>query len=299
MHHSYLDGVRQGKNSWWRYVLGTFIIQFCFQVVGVVVLFVLIYGLSAVLPLTNLEKIPQPIAAYVVVHFPFLFFILGTALVMAWLHRRSVLSLVSADHSIHLRRFLSGFLAWFAMLTVSQMVFYGLAPDTYQFSFEPLQWFMFLPFALLLTPIQTTAEELFFRGYLLQGLGLISRHPLFLIGVTSFLFLLPHLGNPEVHRGFVWVGLGYWVWGVFFAAITLKDDRLELAMGSHAANNLFAALFINSTDSVLPSPAVWTVEPGDPRVSLVYQLLISAAFYYLFFGRQRKSVPPTPQSNEA
>jgi membrane protease YdiL (CAAX protease family) len=164
------------------------------------------------------------------------------------------------------------------------MVFLWLTPDAYEFSLEPLQWLAFLPLALILTPIQTTAEELFFRGYLMQGLGLINRHPLFLIGATSFLFLLPHLGNPELQRGVVWVGLSYWLWGVFFAAITLKDDRLELAMGSHAANNLFAALFINSADSVLPSPAIWTVEPGEPRVSLIYQFALSALFYYLFFG---------------
>lgn len=298
MHHSYLDAARQGENRWWRYVLGVLIAQFCFQFVGIFAVLVLIYGLTMVLPATSLESIPQSIAAYVVVNFPFIFLALGTALVVEWLHHRPARSLISADTSIRFQRFWAGFWVWFLMLAVSQVVFYWLDPDSYQFALEPLRWLLFVPLALLLTPIQTAAEELFFRGYLLQGLGLINRHPLFLMSISSFLFVLPHLGNPEIQRGAVWVGVGYWVWGVFFAAITLKDDRLELAMGSHAANNLFAALFINSTDSVLPSPAVWTVEPGDPRVSLLYQLAISAGFYYLFFGR-RKPVSPTPQSNEA
>jgi uncharacterized protein len=289
MHRSYLDVARQGKNQWWRYVVGIFMAQFCFQVLSILVLLLVLYGLSIALSQPALDRIPQSLAAYVLVNFPFIFFALGTVLAVAWLHHRPVLTLISAERVLRFKRFWAGFGAWFLMLAGSQMAFLWLTPETYQFSWEPSQWLVFLPFALILTPIQTAAEELFFRGYLMQGLGLINRHPLFLIGVTSFLFVLPHLGNPELQRGFVWVGLSYWVWGVFFATITLKDDRLELAMGSHAANNLFAALLFNSADSVLPSPALWTVEPGDPRSSLIYQLGISAAFYCLFFGWGKSS----------
>jgi membrane protease YdiL (CAAX protease family) len=167
---------------------------------------------------------------------------------------------------------------------------YLLNSQNYVFAFNPAQWFLVFPIALILTPIQISAEEFFFRGYLLQGLGLLTRQRFVLIIVSSLLFAVPHFANPEMQRGAVWLALLYFAFGVFLTVITLKDNRLELALGVHAANNL-RFLFISTKDSALPAPAIWIVnDPGDPRLDLVFFLIQSAIFYYVFFGRQKSNV---------
>ena len=55
-----------------------------------------------------------------------------------------------------------------------------------------------------------------------------------------------HLGNPEVEK----LGYGIMVYyigtGFFLGIITLMDEGLELALGFHAANNLFGALLVTA-----------------------------------------------------
>ncbi|NJN87112.1 MAG: CPBP family intramembrane metalloprotease [Leptolyngbyaceae cyanobacterium SL_7_1] len=149
--------------------------------------------------------------------------------------------------------------------------------------------------ALILTPLQTSAEEFFFRAYVLQGLGLITRHPFLLILLSSLLFAVPHFGNPEMQRSALWLGLSYLAIGAFLTLITLKDNRLELALGVHAANNLFVALFVNTKDSALPAPSLFILKDvGDPRLSFSLFLLSAAIYYFLFFGKRPSPSPSRP-----
>ena len=306
MSQSYLDVARQGRNSWWRYLLGIFFILFLWMIVGSIVslivasMFISIhFNQSGLAPeafqqqfqwqLPLFFKTPS-VAAYVTVNIPFIFFGLAILLVIIGLHRRSFRTLISADSSVNFQRLFRGFLVWFLISTILIPVDYLLNSQNYVFSFNPAQWFLLLPLALVLTPLQTSAEEFFFRGYLLQGLGLLTRQRFVLIIVSSLLFAVPHFTNPEMQRGAVWLALLYFAFGVFLTVITLKDNRLELALGVHAANNL-RFLFISTKDSALPAPAIWILnDPGDPRLDLVVFLVQIAIFYYVFFGRQKSNV---------
>src|ERR687886_621996 len=302
MSQSYLDIARQGKNSWWRYLLGILVIVFLWLIVGSMVALIFATILITIpLAQSGLEteaiqrqlqdqlqiflKTPS-VGAYVSFNIPSIFFCLGIFLVVMLLHRRSFRTLISADGSVNFKRLLRGFFVWLLLSLIPIPLDYLLNPQNYVFAFNAAQWFLLLPLALILTPIQTSTEEFFFRGYLLQGLGLITKQPFVLIIVTSLLFAIPHFANPEMQRGAVWLALSYFACAVFLAFITLKDNRLDLALGIHAANNL-RCLFFNTRDSVLPAPAIWMVnDPGDPKLDLVFLLVQSAIFYYIFFGRR-------------
>ena len=303
MSQSYLDIARQGRNSWWRYLLGILIILFLWLIVGGIISLIFATILVTV-PLAQRglesqelqQQLQQQlqqfmttpsVGAYITVNIPSIFFCLGIVLVVIGLHRRSFRTLISADGSINFKHLFNGFLVWVIVSMIPIPIDYFLNPQNYVFTFNPTQWFLLLPIALILTPIQTSAEEFFFRGYLLQGLGLITRQSFVLMIVSSLLFAVPHFANPEMQRGPVWLALIYLAFGVFLALITLKDNRLELALAVHAANNLRFLLF-NTKDSALPAPAVWMInDPGDPRLDLVLFLVQSAIFYYVFFGRRR------------
>jgi membrane protease YdiL (CAAX protease family) len=165
---------------------------------------------------------------------------------------------------------------------------YGFSPDSFTWNFHPLQWLIFLPVALILTPIQTSAEEFLFRSYFMQGLSLWIRQPVILAIAVSLPFALVHFGNPEMSRGALWIGLTYFALAVFLALITLQDDRLELALGVHAANNLFIVLLVNTKDSALQSPSILLQTiPTDPRITLVALLVMIGVFYGIFVGRKR------------
>ncbi|MBE9475094.1 MAG: hypothetical protein IMY85_09410, partial [Chloroflexi bacterium] len=73
------------------------------------------------------------------------------------------------------------------------------------------------------------------------------------------------------------------VLGAFLAWISLKDGRLELAIGVHAANNLVAGLVVTFPESVLPTPAILTTTHFEPVFSLIAELIMCALLYLLVF----------------
>jgi hypothetical protein len=301
MSQSYLEIARQGKNHWWRYLLGILLILFFWFIIGGTIATGIFFAVLVALPiargeleysqlqqyLENFIKTPS-VAAYVATNINFIFFGLGIFLTLKWLHQRKFNTLISADSSINIKRFLAGFVFWFVLQVIISVIDYFIEPENFVLTFNPTQWLLLVPCALILTPIQTSAEELFFRGYLLQGLGLITKSRLILVIITGLIFMFPHMANPEVARGPLWLALYYFSFGVFQSLITLKDNRLELALGVHAANNI-SVVFINTKDSALPAPAMWTInDPGDPKVGLIFFLLYCAIFYFAFFGRFQK-----------
>ena len=301
MSQSYLEIAQQGRNDWWRYLLGILLTLFFWIVVGTIATIILFIPI-VVLPLglngadasTIQEKLQEflktrSVTNYIIQNVNFLFFGLGIFLTVKFLHQRKFLTLVSAQAKINFRRLFVGFGAWFSITAVVTIIGFVLEPDNFEFAFNPSAWLILLPCALVLTPIQASTEELFFRGYLIQGLGLITKQPLVLMISNSALFMALHLTNPEVQRGIVWLALYYFAFGVFCSLLTLRDDRLELALGIHAANNLLH-IFVTTKDSVLLVPAIWFIkEPGNPQLLLFWLLIESALFYFIAFGVRRSN----------
>ena len=297
MSQTYLDIARQGKNNWWRYLLGIILILFFWFIVGGIAAGILLILPLASQGLSSLELTQQieaslrkpSIQTYLIINIQFIFFCFGIFLSMKWLHQRRFLTLVGADAKIRWQRFFQGFGVWFLIQSILFAISYALNPNDLEFAFKPVQWLILLACALILTPIQTSTEELFFRGYILQGLGLITKQPLILMIINGVLFMLPHLANPEVQRGFLWMALYYFAFGVFCTLLTLKDNRLELAFGAHAANNLFVILFVSTKDSVIQVPAIWLAkETGSAQSGLIWFLVKCALFYLIIFGLGRK-----------
>ncbi|MCJ8280131.1 MAG: CPBP family intramembrane metalloprotease [Rivularia sp. ALOHA_DT_140] len=297
MSQKYLDIARQGKNDWWRYLFGTILILFFWLIIGGI-----IAGIFLVIPFANQGLSPSELAlkvenylrtpslqAYLIINLQFIFFLLGIFLTMRWLHQRRFLSLVSVDAKIKWQRFFQGFAVWFLIQLILFIISYLLDPNNLELNFKPTQWFLLLAFSIILTPIQTSTEELFFRGYILQGFGLITKQPLILMIVNGVLFMLPHLANPEIQRGFLWMALYYFAFGVFCSLLTIKDNRLELAFGAHAANNLFVILFVTTKDSAIQVPAIWLAKDvGNPQSGLIWFLIKCSLFYLIIFGLKRK-----------
>jgi hypothetical protein len=296
---SYLDVAQNGKHTPWRYIAGTALILFIWLGIGSIVsaILIAIFALLGNLNIQDLTQLTQDLTGlgmipyYLVLSASFVIFFLGIWFTVVLVHRRPLRSLVTGVSRVNWRRIWLGGVIWVLLAVVASLVEYLIWPDTFSIRFD---WRAFLPFFLLaifLTPIQTTSEELFFRGYLVQGGSLISRNAIFLSVWSGVLFAVPHLANPEVAANLVLVSMTYFVLGAFLAYISLKDGTLELALGIHAGNNLFAALAVTFPNSALPTPAIFYTTHFDPLFSLIVQLLACFSFYLAVFGWCKRSQP--------
>jgi uncharacterized protein len=274
----YLDLAHQGRNDWWRYALGVSTIAFFWLVLGYVPYFALLAaGYSGRL------------FEYAAVNFSFLMMLAGLALVVKLVHGRTLLSLVTPEERIDWRRVARGAAVWGVLAAIVIMIEHAAFPGRYYLSFDPGRFFLFLALVLVLTPLQSAAEELVFRGYVMQGLSLLVRRPALIAVLSSLAFTAPHLLNPEVHQhGVLIMGANYFAIGMLLATITLRDGRLELAIGLHAMNNVFLALIANYEGSALTTESIFTARELDPWYSLVTLVIATVIFHWWVFGHRAK-----------
>ncbi len=278
----YLDLARLGRNEWWRYALGAFLIVFSWLVLGYVPYLLLIASGAETGPLLH----------FVAINFSIFMMLAGLALTVKWIHRRPLRSLVTPASRVDWRRAGQGALCWVVLAAAIVVVEHLLFPDRYYLSFDAGRFPVFFAAVLVLTPIQCLAEELVFRGYAMQGLGLLTRRPAAIAVASGLLFTLPHLLNPEVARhGLFIMAANYFAIGLLLAAVTLRDGRLELAIGLHAVNNVFLALVANYEGSALMTESIYTARELDPVYSLVSLVAGGGAFYWWIFRRSPRINP--------
>lgn len=263
-----------GRNAWWRYLVGISVIATAWLVGGNIA-----YALALQLPLGRVTE-------FVAVNASVLMLLPGVLIAVIVLHRRGWRTLVTPRSTLDWQRMAEGAAVWILLAVGFAVVESLLYPGRYAWSLDLQRWLPFLLVALLLTPLQCAAEELVFRGYLVQALGRWLKHPLALAVLSSVIFTVPHFYNPEVAAyGLAIMAANYFAMGFFLASVALRDGRLELAMGAHAGNNLLLAVFINYEDSVFRTESVFTAGMLDPVYSLVTLLLSMMLFHLWVFGR--------------
>lgn len=194
---------------------------------------------------------------FVIVIAPLSLMCLGLLFWVKFIHRQSIRSLTTSRKKVDWNRVLFSFGLWALISAVLTVAAYYSAPENFVINFEPIPFFTFLLLAVILIPLQTSFEEYLFRGYLMQGLGVVTNSRLIPFLTSSVLFGLMHIANPEVGKMGMIIMIYYIGTGFFLGILTLMDEGLELALGFHAANNLIGALLVTAdwtafqTNSVL------------------------------------------------
>lgn len=204
------------------------------------------------------------------------------------LHKRTFAETVNGTKTVRWKRCLSGFATWFVIMAVYLTIDCLCDPENFVFQLDLIKIIPLLLISMTLLPLQTTFEEIIFRGYLPQGIAAWTKSRYLAFIVPGILFGLMHISNPEVKEFGFWATMPQYIYfGLFFGIISVLDDGIELAMGVHAANNIFSSLFITHSSSVLQTPAVFqqlAINPYKESIVLFIAGMIAIAFFYYKFG---------------
>lgn len=246
---SFAKGTEESKGSWENYLL-TIIFTLGAFLVG-------IFVASQLLQATGLMNATKSSARFAINLLPFFFGFVGLLLSIKFLLNRPILSVFTSRQKFDWQRFFFAFRLWFGFQLVFLLI--GKAsglPISFDLSigdFLPL-----LLVSLTLLPIQTACEDLFYRGFLFQGLTRLTGKATLSVVVIALLFGWMHSGNPEVAIFGSYALIYYCVSGLFLGLLAHFDDGLELGMGYHFANNLFGAVMLTNTWQVFQSHALFT-----------------------------------------
>jgi uncharacterized protein len=108
----------------------------------------------------------------------------------------------------------------------------------------------FLAVIVLTSPLQAAAEEIFFRGYLLQALGSLVARPWFGVIASSVVFALLH-GTQNVP-----LFVDRLAFGLLAGLLVWRTGGLEAGIAAHVINNVFAYLIAGLTTSVAALKAI-------------------------------------------
>ena len=209
----------------------------------------------------------------------------GLFIVLGWaflIQRQSIPNLTTSRKKIDWKRVFFAFGVWGGLTIVLTLVDIYFSKEDYVLNFDPAKFAVMAVIAVILVPLQTSFEEYLFRGHMMQGLGLLAKNRWVPLVITSVLFGLLHIANPEVEK----LGYGIMVYyigtGFFLGIITLMDEGLELALGFHAANNLITALLVTADWTAFQTDSIFK-DISDPILGWDVLVPVFVVFPILMF----------------
>lgn len=237
----------------------------------------------------DLSRIPWDLM-FGLIGVSFLTYIIALGFALRVVHARGLRSVLTDRDRFAWGRVALGFVIYAALLIGPFLYYYWTAASPPQMQFHAPTFVRLLLISAAVLSVQTAAEEMFFRGYLTQFVASFTSSPLFIIGIPATLFMLAHVGNPELKDG-AGVLAFYFGFGVFMSLIALRDRGLEFAIGAHFANNLVIATLVRTPDSVFQTPTLFVLPPSSiAEASAILPPLIAPLVYYFItfaFVRRR------------
>jgi hypothetical protein len=282
----YIAQAYKGLHEFWRYILGVIIAIFGVMVFSIPHLIAIGFevakgklDMSRMSDTAYIMSIFEPNLNLVFVLLPFVGGLLALFLAVKFLHKQSITSLTTTRKKIDWNRFWFIFFLWGIVSSSIILVDYFITPEDYQWNFKLVPFVILCVIAVILVPLQTSFEEYLFRGYLMQGLGVLAKNNWVPLIITSVVFGLLHIANPEVEKlGYI-IMVYYIGTGLFLGIITLMDDGLELALGFHAANNLFTALLVTANWTAFQTHSIFK-DLSDPSDMGLLEIFVPVFFIF-------------------
>ena len=300
----------------WRYIVGAVVIFIASQLGALP--FVLIAALKVMGEGGDITSLDDPatlmtaLDSNLTLFLMLLSFVIGliaVVLIVKYLHNQPLKAVTTSRKKVDWGRIWFSFLLVAIPTIVLTVVDYYSNPDDYIVQFEAVPFIILAIIAILMIPLQTSFEEYLFRGYVMQGIGVIAKNRWLPLIITSVVFGGLHFFNPEVDKLGNIIMIYYIGTGFFLGIITLMDEGMELALGFHAGNNLIAALLVTAdwtvfqTNSILkdisnPSAGFDILIP----VLVMYPILIGImAWKYKWTNWREKlfgNITPPPKLSE-
>lgn len=250
----YIEQGYRGEIGLWKF----FVIPLAFM--GFMVFNYVITVNSPVSVEDTMQQLIAQMGSNIVLIFLLLPLAAGLLVVLGWtylVHRQSITSLTTSRKKVDWKRVFFSFGLWSVLILILTGIDIYASPDKYVLNFDLAKFIPLAIIAIVLIPMQTSFEEYLFRGHMMQGIGILAKNRWVPLVVTSTLFGLMHIANPEVEK----LGHGVLVYyigtGFFLGILTLMDEGLELALGFHAANNLITALLVTADWTAFQTNSVY------------------------------------------
>lgn len=287
------QGVKE-ENKFWKYLVGSGVIILASFFGQIPMLLGFLYG-----TVVEGKKYPahheeimrffEPNVTLFLILISFVFTLIGIYYVVRYLHHQTMLSVTTSREKVDWGRVFFSFCLWAVFTIISTLLVFLNNPANFELNFQPIPFLVLVLIGTVLIPIQTSVEEYVFRGYLMQGFANLSGNKWFPLLMTSVIFGLMHIFNPEVSKIGNIIFVYYIGTGLFLGIFTLMDEGMELALGFHAANNLISALLITSDWSAFQTYSIFKdISEPSVGIDIVFPIIVIYPILLYIFSSKYK-----------
>lgn len=201
---------------------------------------------------------------------------IGVWIATHFIHREPFSNVLGASGRLNGGDFVKGFVAVALTSVLSELLILLLDPTLARTALPFGIWLVLLVPALLLCFVQTSAEEVLFRGYLPRNLANRFRSPFIWALVPSLVFIGMHLtpGMSLSQMALVIASIG--ILTVLMMYLVWRTGNLGAAFGVHMGNNLFAFTLIAHQDEFSGLALFRGAAVSDPSMSGAFALALIA-----------------------
>lgn len=291
----FLNNAQQGKNAPMRYfmtilitILGGSIAAIIFIII-ILLIYAFIPGIDAQTQIYNIGD--NSLIILMLVGLVYALYALLFYLCIRFIHKKRFQILINTGKSIKWKKIGLGAVLWTGIIgffTIISLIFQG---NSLTINFNYTSFVYLLILSLLVFPLQASFEEIFFRGYLMQGLSLIFKKPVVSLLLTTAIFGSIHYFNGTSFSNSISIVISAMILGLMLGIIVLGENGLETAMGAHIANNMFVAVVLNSSDSGMGNlPSLITAQSTDPYSGIPLLLLMAVIMLTILFWNRKSDV---------
>ena len=272
MENTFIKQAATGKNHWWRYLL-----TILATVAGIAIANI---GIRQVLPsfksLFPDNQFGKDLGTSILIVIIFTIALVAFSVAAKKLHGRPLFSFINLDSSFNWASYFSGFLVWGILLFLGALITDFEIFQSFLDALNITHFLILFGVGFISIGIQSFFEELVIRGYFLQGMHLKIKNIIILVLVNALVFGVLHFGY----------GIGSFIhsftFGIAFALIVIKQNRIEFASGAHNANNLLLSLVFLDIADATSAEFSWSIDWLEMGVHLFITLAFVGLVYQFF-----------------
>jgi membrane protease YdiL (CAAX protease family) len=252
-------------------------------------LYFLIPGINAQAQLYNIGD--NSLLILVLVGLVYALYALLFYLCIRFIHKKNFQTLINTGKTIKWKKIGWGAVLWTVIIGFFTVISLIIQGNSFTINFNYNSFIYLLLLSLLVFPLQASFEEIFFRGYLMQGLSLIFKRPVVPLILTTVIFGSIHYFNGNSISNSISIVISAMILGLMLGIIVLGENGLETAIGAHIANNMFVAVVLNSSDSGMGNlPSLITTQSSDPYSGIPLLLLMAVIMLTILFWNRKSDL---------
>lgn len=292
----YIQQAFKSLHEWWRYLVGVIVVLVASQLGTIPFLIAVLYkiwsdggDIYSVQDQNILMSVLDSNLTLFLMLLSFAVGLLAVYIVARFLHKQPFRELTTSRKKTDLGRIAFGFGLIAITTLVLTLIDFNSNPEDYIVQFDLVPFLILALIAIIFIPLQTSFEEYLFRGYLMQGIGVVAKNRWLPLIVTSVVFGGLHMANPEVDKLGPIIMVYYIGTGFFLGIMTLMDEGMELALGFHAGNNLIAALLVTADWTVFKTHSVLKdISEPSAGIDILVPVLVVYPIFLLMMAKRYK-----------